>query len=105
MLRPVIGPVAIGRQAVDVELEPGLFGRLLQQHGDVHRTGRGRRAHQRHSDAFHAGLFEQELGFFRIVGTLWQVGVKEARTGCDRVIVADPGVTTEYRRLDLLPIQ
>ena len=84
VLHPVVGPVAIAWQAVDVELEPGLLRRLLQQHGDVHRAGGSWGSDQRHADVFHAGFLQQESGFFRVVDSLRQVGVVIARTRRDR---------------------
>ncbi len=101
---PVVGPVAVGRHALDIQVQADALARLLQQQrdlGGIHRRGRGD-----HRDlARHARLLQVEPGLVQVEGALRQAREVEAVGRIDGLVVAQHRVVERDGLLHLLAVE
>ena len=96
MLEPNVVPVAVARDALQVELDAGLGQGLLEHLARIGGAGEGTLGDLQLDGASHTRLLHVKLGFVQIEGVLFLLRIVELHLGADAVVVAHRGVTREH---------
>ena len=104
LLEPDVGPVAVARDALQVQLDTGLGQRLLEHLAAVGSARESAFGHLQLHRAGDVGLFEVELGLVGVVGVQLLLGVVVLHLRAHGVVVADGGVAREHVVHDLLAV-